>query len=286
MAVTVGIGPDRFGLESPPPAAARTPTLVLCRSPRPGASTHGAVRPARADVRPLRPAALLRPGPALAPLPRLAHPGRPRATPSSTSRPARAPSRLELVRQTGCSVVGLDQSPEMLAVARRRVPAGCELVEGEADDLPFPDALVRRPHVHLPAPLRRRPGRDPARARPGRPARRDDRRARVRRARRSCSRGSLWRLYTRAGLPLAGRLISPGWHEVGDVPRTEHRGALAPPAARTAARRCGGTRGIDDVRFRRLSLGGGIVIWGTAAHERRGPAGRSTRSRRAAGATT
>ena len=28
----------------------------------------------------------------------------------------------------------------MLAVARRRVPAAVELVEGEADELPFPDA--------------------------------------------------------------------------------------------------------------------------------------------------
>jgi demethylmenaquinone methyltransferase / 2-methoxy-6-polyprenyl-1,4-benzoquinol methylase len=46
----------------------------------------------------------------------------------------------ELVRRKGCRVVGLDQSPEMLAVARERVPAGVELVEGDATALSFEDA--------------------------------------------------------------------------------------------------------------------------------------------------
>src|SRR5438552_121511 len=46
---------------------------------------------------------------------------------------------LELIRQKGCTVVGLDQSAQMLEVARGRLP-GVELVEGEADRLPFPDA--------------------------------------------------------------------------------------------------------------------------------------------------
>src|SRR5262245_12563278 len=45
----------------------------------------------------------------------------------------------ELIRRTGCTVVGLDQSSEMLAEARRRLPRGVELVEGDADHLPFPD---------------------------------------------------------------------------------------------------------------------------------------------------
>ena len=40
----------------------------------------------------------------------------------------------------GCTVVGLDQSPEMLAEARRRLPDNVELVEGTADKLPFPDS--------------------------------------------------------------------------------------------------------------------------------------------------
>src|SRR5262249_28287138 len=46
----------------------------------------------------------------------------------------------ELVRQKRCAVVGVDQSAEMLAEARRRVPAGVSLVEGDADHLPFPSA--------------------------------------------------------------------------------------------------------------------------------------------------
>src|SRR5262249_31302522 len=46
----------------------------------------------------------------------------------------------ELTRRRGCTIVGLDQSPEMLAVARQRLPATVRLVLGEADDLPFPDA--------------------------------------------------------------------------------------------------------------------------------------------------
>src|SRR6476620_9738184 len=52
---------------------------------------------------------------------------------------------LELVRQKGCSVVGVDQSPEMLAEARRRLTLAAEtervqLVEASAEELPFEDA--------------------------------------------------------------------------------------------------------------------------------------------------
>ncbi len=47
---------------------------------------------------------------------------------------------LELRSRYGCSVVGLDQSPEMLAEARRRLGGDVELVVGEADHLPFDDA--------------------------------------------------------------------------------------------------------------------------------------------------
>jgi len=44
----------------------------------------------------------------------------------------------ELLRR-GFDVMGLDQSPEMLAVARRRLGARVELVEASADSLPFED---------------------------------------------------------------------------------------------------------------------------------------------------
>src|SRR6478672_8444966 len=46
----------------------------------------------------------------------------------------------ELVRRFGCSVVGLDQSPEMLSVAEERTrDLPVRLVEGHAEALPFSD---------------------------------------------------------------------------------------------------------------------------------------------------
>src|SRR5438477_5223473 len=46
----------------------------------------------------------------------------------------------DLIRRYGCSVTGLDQSPEMLAEARRRLGSEVQLVEATADRLPFPAA--------------------------------------------------------------------------------------------------------------------------------------------------
>src|SRR5207244_9360789 len=46
----------------------------------------------------------------------------------------------ELMRQKGCTVVGLDQSPQMLAEARRRLGPEVKLVEGTAGHLPSADA--------------------------------------------------------------------------------------------------------------------------------------------------
>src|SRR3954468_10853783 len=45
-----------------------------------------------------------------------------------------------LLRRYGCSVVGLDQSEEMLGRARALVGDQVELVRGEAESLPFADA--------------------------------------------------------------------------------------------------------------------------------------------------
>jgi demethylmenaquinone methyltransferase/2-methoxy-6-polyprenyl-1,4-benzoquinol methylase len=168
----------------------------------------------------------------------------------------------ELLARKGCTVVGLDQSPEMLAEARRRLPADVRLVEGNAESLPFPDAsfdgltftyLLR--YVSDPAATLRelarvvRPGGTVAGlefALPGGPWR------------------PLWELYVRLGLPLAGRAISRGWGEVG--------GFLG-PSIRDFYERWPESRlldlwrdaGIRDVRSRRLSLGGGIVTWGRRA---------------------
>jgi demethylmenaquinone methyltransferase/2-methoxy-6-polyprenyl-1,4-benzoquinol methylase len=166
----------------------------------------------------------------------------------------------ELIRRRRCTVVGLDQSPEMLAEARRRLPADVRLVEGEADRLPFPDAsfaaltftyLMR--YVDDPgATLRElarvvRPGGTIAGLEFGVPP--------------NPVALALWRLYVGVGLPLAGRLISPGWREVGDFlgPSIEQLWARLPLDRLLDLWRAAG---IEDVRYRRLSLGGGIVIHG------------------------
>ncbi|HEX2291844.1 MAG TPA: class I SAM-dependent methyltransferase [Gaiellaceae bacterium] len=171
---------------------------------------------------------------------------------------------IELSRRTGCRVVGLDQSGEMLAAGRRRVEdAGLggriELVRGEAERLPFEDAsfdaltftyLLR--YVEDPQATMRelarvvRPGGTVAMLEFGLP--------------RGLARPA-WELWVRLGLPAAGALISPGWRQVGSFLgpsiREFHRRHDLPALWRGA--------GIDDVRERRLSLGGGVVLWGRRA---------------------
>jgi demethylmenaquinone methyltransferase / 2-methoxy-6-polyprenyl-1,4-benzoquinol methylase len=172
---------------------------------------------------------------------------------------------LQLVRTHGCSVVGLDQSPEMLAAARERVAAAglsdlIELVEGQADELPFDDGafdaltfayLLR--YVDDPAATLRelarivRPGGTVAALEFGVPARR-------------LWRG-LWELHVRVGLPLAGRMISPAWREVGVFLGASIRDFYERyPLERLLD--LWRAAGIGEVRMRSLSLGGGIVTWG------------------------
>jgi demethylmenaquinone methyltransferase / 2-methoxy-6-polyprenyl-1,4-benzoquinol methylase len=172
---------------------------------------------------------------------------------------------LELVRQHGCSVVGIDRSPEMLAVARRRVAARglgtrIELREGRAEALPFPDAsfdaltvtyLLR--YVDDPAATVRelarvvRPGGTVALLEFGVP---QPHATRV-----------LWELYVRLALPIAGRLLSPGWHEVGRFlgPSIRDFDARLPLERQLDL---WSEAGLGDLRARRLSLGGGVVVWG------------------------
>jgi demethylmenaquinone methyltransferase/2-methoxy-6-polyprenyl-1,4-benzoquinol methylase len=175
---------------------------------------------------------------------------------------------VELARRRGCEVVGLDQSPEMLAAARVRVArAGfcerIELVEGHADELPFEDRvfdaltftyLLR--YVDEPAATLRelarvvRSGGTVAGLEFGIPQR-------------ALWRG-LWELYVRLALPLAGRAISPGWREVGEF----LGGSIRSFYERYPVERQVGfwrDAGIEDVRLRRLSLGGGVVTWGRRA---------------------
>jgi demethylmenaquinone methyltransferase/2-methoxy-6-polyprenyl-1,4-benzoquinol methylase len=168
----------------------------------------------------------------------------------------------ELLRAKGCSVVGVDQSPEMLAVARRRLPE-LRFVEASAEDLPFEDEffdalaftyLLR--YVDDPAATLRelarvvRPGGTIASLEFGVPP------AAVWRA--------LWRVYIHVGLPLAGRAIAPGWADVGSfLGRSIREFYKRWPLDRLLG--AWHDAGIRELRGRRLSLGGAVVIWGRRA---------------------
>jgi demethylmenaquinone methyltransferase / 2-methoxy-6-polyprenyl-1,4-benzoquinol methylase len=176
---------------------------------------------------------------------------------------------LELVRRRGCRVVGVDQSPDMLAAGRRRVEAAgpaerIELHEARAEDLPFDAAafdaltftyLLR--YVDDPAATMReltrvvRPGGTIAMLEffvPENPLAR-----------------AAWEGYIRVGLPLLGRLTSPGWREVGRFlgPSIRTFWAGMPLERLVELWR---QAGIEDVSARPMSLGGGVVVWGRRGH--------------------
>jgi demethylmenaquinone methyltransferase/2-methoxy-6-polyprenyl-1,4-benzoquinol methylase len=172
----------------------------------------------------------------------------------------------QLVRRYGCSVVGLDQSEEMLAGARARVErrpeleGRVELVRGEAERLPFADGefdaltftyLLR--YVDDPAATMRELARV---VRPG------GRIASLEFAvpQFAPARG-LWSLYTRLALPAAGRLFSRSWYEVGRFlgPSISDLERRLPPERQA---RLWTDAGIGSVAVRRMSLGGGVVLWG------------------------
>ena len=102
------------------------------------------LRAARPGLRPLGRRALVRPGPALAALPRLADRGRARPTPCSTSPPARRSSRSSsCARRTASSSVST-RAPRCSRRAGdgsswQPRPGRCASQEGDARDLPFED---------------------------------------------------------------------------------------------------------------------------------------------------
>ena len=160
----------------------------------------------------------------------------------------------------GCAVVGLDQSADMLAVARTRDGVFEEVVEGRAERLPFADAafdhltftyLLR--YVDDPAATMRELARV---VKPG------GRLAMVEFGLPSGIWRPLWWLYTRVGLPLGGRVFSRTWSAVGAF--------LGPSIEQFYARypiedveRYWLEAGLGDVRTRRMSLGGGVVMSAT-----------------------
>jgi len=69
-----------------------------------------------------------------------------------------------------------------------------------------------------------------------------------------------WNLYVDLGLPLLGRAISPGWHQVGRFLGASIRAFDARwpvPRLLQAWREAG----FEDPQARRLSLGGCLVVW-------------------------
>lgn len=164
----------------------------------------------------------------------------------------------ERLLRRGFTTTGVDQSPEMLAVARRRLGNRMTFVEASAEALPFEDASFD----HLTFTYLLRYVDDPAAAvrelarvvRPG---------GTVASLEFSVPEGMwrpLWRLYVDVGLPAAGRLLSPGWYEVGRFLGPSIRGFWEewPLERQLSSWRAAG---LADVRARRMSVGGGVVVW-------------------------
>ncbi len=165
----------------------------------------------------------------------------------------------------GCEVVGLDQSPDMLATARRhldednpRLAPRITFLRGQAEALPFDDGefdaltftyLLR--YVDDRAATMRelarvvKPNGRIGMVEFGVPA--------------SKSLRAAWRVYTRVGLPILGRAVSSAWFEVGRFlgPNIEDLYAQEPDLADLWRR-----SGIEQVEQRNMSFGAGLVMFG------------------------
>jgi demethylmenaquinone methyltransferase/2-methoxy-6-polyprenyl-1,4-benzoquinol methylase len=167
----------------------------------------------------------------------------------------------ELARR-GFRVTGFDQSPEMLAFARRRLAGRAELVEGSAESLPFADGTFD----HLTVTYLLRYVDDPG-ATLTELARVVSAGGTVASLEFGLPRGParpLWEIYVGGVLPLAGRLLRSGWREVGDFLGSSIKEFWARyPLERQLE--LWHAAGIESVAVRRLSLGGGVVMWGRRA---------------------
>ena len=176
---------------------------------------------------------------------------------------------LQMAARMGARVVGLDLTEQMLRQGQRNVAASAvadriDLVAGRAEQLPFPDAafdaltftyLLR--YVNDPQATLRELARV---VKPG---------GRVASLEFLVPPSRFWRawwwLYTRLLLP-AGGLLTGGreWFGVGRFlgPSISRHYRRYPVAWTVEAWR---EAGFTDVRVRVMSLGGGLVMWGTRA---------------------
>ena len=181
---------------------------------------------------------------------------------------------LALADRSDARIVGIDLSADMLGQGRRNVESAghdhrITLVLGQAEHLPFPDAAfdaltftyllryVADPAATI-AELARvvRPGGAVASLEFGIPPNR-------------WWRGWWW-LYTRALLPVAGAALGGrAWFDVGRFlgPSISAHYRRLPLAATVAAWEAAG---LTEVGVRRMSLGGGLVMWGRRAGDRHG----------------
>ena len=175
---------------------------------------------------------------------------------------------LDIARKSGAGVVGVDLSENMRWAAQRNIArAGMgvkvSVVGGKAECLSFKDGcfdgvcftyLLR--YVDDPAHTLReiarvlKPGGTLASLEFGIPE--------------NVFAHGLWNAYTRFVLPLATKILSPGWRYVGSF--------LGPSISRFYQThsledvcQMWSEAGISDVQAKKLTWGGGVVMWGTKA---------------------
>jgi demethylmenaquinone methyltransferase/2-methoxy-6-polyprenyl-1,4-benzoquinol methylase len=172
---------------------------------------------------------------------------------------------IDLARRTGARIVGLDQSEPMLRegvrrLSRSNLSSRVPLLAGHAERLPFPDGTfdavtftyllryVEDPGATL-AELGRvlLPGGVMASLEFHVPA--------------GVWKGP-WLLHTRGVMPLVGRAVSRAWGAAGRFlgPSISAFYRRLPLEEQLDMWRFAG---VSDVRYRVMSLGGGVVIWGT-----------------------
>jgi demethylmenaquinone methyltransferase/2-methoxy-6-polyprenyl-1,4-benzoquinol methylase len=172
---------------------------------------------------------------------------------------------LDLAERTRASIIGIDLTESMVERAREKVARSAyaqriSLLVGRAEELPFPDsAFDALTFTYL-----LRYVADPA--------------ATLRELARVLKPGGLmaslefhvpshpfwhacWWLYTRLGLPAAGRLVSPEWFAVGRFLGPNISGHYRRYSLPWTVQ-AWNDAGMVDVQVRVMSLGGGVVMWG------------------------